>query len=54
MKPVPKEGILDMPAYVGGRDAVKGVANPHKMSANENPLGASPAALGDRFLHSRR
>ena len=44
MKPVPKEGILDMPAYVGGRDAVKGVANPHKMSANENPLGASPAA----------
>ena len=39
MKPVPKEGILDMPAYVGGRDAVKGVANPHKMSANENPLG---------------
>ena len=46
MKPVPKEGILDMPAYVGGRDAVKGVANPHKMSANENPLGASPAARG--------
>ena len=44
MKPVPKEGILDMPAYVGGRDAVKGVANPHKMSANENPLGTSPAA----------
>ena len=44
MKPVPKEGILDMPAYVGGRDAVKGVATPHKMSANENPLGASPAA----------
>lgn len=44
MKPVPKEGILDMPAYVGGRDAVKGVANPHKMSANENPLGASPSA----------
>ena len=44
MKPVPKEGILDMPAYVGGRDGVKGVANPHKMSANENPLGASPAA----------
>ena len=26
MKPVPKEGILDMPAYVGGRDAVKGVS----------------------------
>ena len=31
-------------AISGGRDAVKGVANPHKMSANENPLGASPAA----------
>lgn len=45
MKPVPKEGILDMPAYVGGRDAIKGIANPYKMSANENPLGASPAAL---------
>ena len=45
MKPAPKDGILDMPAYVGGRDAVDGVANPHKMSANENPLGASPQAL---------
>ncbi len=44
MKPVPKQGILDMPAYVGGRDAVKGVAEPYKMSANENPLGASAHA----------
>jgi histidinol-phosphate aminotransferase len=34
-----------MPAYVGGREAVDGIDNPFKLSANENPLGASPKAL---------
>ena len=43
--PIPKDGVLDMPAYVGGREAVDGVDNPFKLSANENPLGASPKAL---------
>jgi len=37
--------VLDMPAYVGGREAVDGIDNPFKLSANENPLGASPKAL---------
>ena len=43
--PQPNDGVLDMPAYVGGREAVEGIASPHKLSANENPLGASPKAL---------
>lgn len=43
--PTPKDGVLDMPAYVGGSEAVDGIDNPFKLSANENPLGASPKAL---------
>ncbi|MDC0148390.1 histidinol-phosphate transaminase [Alphaproteobacteria bacterium] len=43
--PQPKDGVLDMPAYVGGRDAVEGWEKPFKLSSNENPLGASPLAL---------
>jgi histidinol-phosphate aminotransferase len=43
--PIPKDGVLDMPAYIGGREAVDGVKNPFKLSANENPLGASAKAL---------
>ena len=43
--PQPNEGVLDMPAYVGGRETVEGVKNPFKLSANENPLGASLKAL---------
>ena len=43
--PIAKDGILDMPAYVGGKEAVDGIADPFKLSANENPLGASPQAL---------
>ena len=43
--PVAKDGVLDMPPYVGGKEAVDGVADPFKLSANENPLGASPQAL---------
>jgi len=42
--PVPKAGLLDIAAYVPGKAKAKGVANPIKMSANENPLGCSPAA----------
>ncbi|MCH1569448.1 MAG: histidinol-phosphate transaminase [Alphaproteobacteria bacterium] len=48
--PTPKDGVLDMPAYVGGKETVDGVKNPFKLSANENPLGAgvkAQAALSD-------
>lgn len=43
--PQPRRGVMDMPAYVGGREKVEGVAEPIKLSANENPLGASPQAV---------
>lgn len=43
--PQPKDGVLANPAYVGGRESVDGVSDPFKLSANENPLGASPKAL---------
>jgi histidinol-phosphate aminotransferase len=42
--PTPKSGILDIAAYVPGKSKAEGVANPVKMSANENPLGCSPLA----------
>ena len=45
MKPVPKPGILDITAYVGGRAAVPGVTKVFKLSSNESPLGPSPKAL---------
>ena len=41
----PKPGILDIAAYVGGRAAVAGVAEPVKLSSNESALGPSPKAL---------
>ena len=43
--PIPRVGVLDLPAYVGGRESVEGVENPYKLSANENPLGPSPKAV---------
>lgn len=42
--PVPRPGILDITPYKGGAAAVKGVAHSVKLSANENPMGCSPAA----------
>jgi histidinol-phosphate aminotransferase len=45
-RPQPKPGILDIAAYVPGKSAAPaGVAKVHKLSSNENPLGASPAAI---------
>ena len=41
-KPVPKPGIMDIHAYVPGKAQADGVANPIKLSANENILGSSP------------
>ena len=43
-KPMPKPGILDIQAYVPGKASVDGVADPVKLSSNENILGSSPQA----------
>ncbi len=55
-KPLPKPGILDIHAYVPGKAQAPGIADPVKLSANENPLGSSPKAheayaSADRSLH---
>ncbi|MDB5494011.1 MAG: hisC [Phenylobacterium sp.] len=42
--PIPKPGILDIHAYVPGKAKAEGVAEPIKLSANENALGSSPKA----------
>jgi histidinol-phosphate aminotransferase len=42
--PRPKPGILDIPHYIPGKAKADGFAAPLKLSANENPLGSSPAA----------
>ncbi len=36
--------LQDLPPYKGGRAALAGVEEVYKLSANENPLGASPLA----------
>ena len=43
-RPTPKPGILDIAAYKPGKSKVEGVADPLKLSANENILGSSPRA----------
>lgn len=42
--PQPKPGILDIEPYVGGKSKIEGVAEPIKLSSNENILGCSPLA----------
>ncbi len=42
--PRPKPGILDIVAYKPGKATAEGVADPVKLSSNENILGPSPAA----------
>src|SRR5690554_3929894 len=42
--PAPKTGILDIAPYVGGKSKVDGVAEPMKLSSNENALGAGSLA----------
>ena len=42
--PQPKKGILDIAAYVPGKEHVEGVAKVHKLSSNETPLGPGEAA----------
>jgi histidinol-phosphate aminotransferase len=43
-RPTPKPGVLNIAAYVPGKAKVEGIADPLKLSANENILGSSPAA----------
>ncbi|CAN5173101.1 histidinol-phosphate transaminase [soil metagenome] len=42
--PWPKPGILDIAPYVGGKSSIPGVAEPMKLSSNENALGAGEKA----------
>jgi histidinol-phosphate aminotransferase len=42
--PAPKPGILDIAPYVGGKSSIVGVAEPMKLSSNENMLGAGEKA----------
>jgi histidinol-phosphate aminotransferase len=42
--PTPRPGILDITPYKPGKASAEGVADPVKLSANENILGCSPAA----------
>ena len=43
-RPEPKPGILDITPYKPGKSQVEGVANPVKLSSNENILGFSDKA----------
>jgi histidinol-phosphate aminotransferase len=45
-RPQPRAGVMDIEAYVPGKSAAPaGVTKVHKLSSNENPLGASPRAI---------
>ncbi|SFT48491.1 histidinol-phosphate transaminase [Mesorhizobium sp. YR577] len=45
-RPQPKPGVMDIAAYIPGKSAAPaGVTKVYKLSSNENPLGASPAAI---------
>ncbi|MGO4684785.1 histidinol-phosphate transaminase [Hyphomicrobium sp. 2TAF46] len=43
--PIARPGILDIAAYIPGESKAGGVLPPVKLSSNETPLGASPAAI---------
>ncbi len=42
--PVAKPGVMDIAPYVGGKSSIAGVAEPIKLSSNENPLGPGDKA----------
>ncbi|MFC4626551.1 histidinol-phosphate transaminase [Daeguia caeni] len=44
-RPQPKAGLLNIAAYVPGKEHVEGVAKVYKLSSNETPLGPSPKAV---------
>jgi histidinol-phosphate aminotransferase len=45
LSPTPRPGVLAIEAYVPGESKVQGGVKPIKLSSNETPLGASPAAI---------
>ena len=45
MRPIPNPSILDIAPYVGGKSSAKQGVRVVKLSSNETPLGASPAAI---------
>ncbi len=45
MAPHPRPGILDIAPYVGGEARIPGVVQPIRLASNENPFGATPAAV---------
>ena len=44
-EPRPNPGVMDIAAYVPGRDKAAPGVKLHKLSSNETPLGPSPAAI---------
>src|SRR5690606_24708860 len=44
-RPEPNPGVMDIMAYVPGRESAPGASKVYKLSSNETPLGASPAAV---------
>ena len=42
---IPREGILSIPLYIGGKSGSDRLSNPIKLSANENPYGPSRKAI---------
>ena len=44
MGPVPRPGIEEIELYQGGKSSLVGINRPIKLSSNENPFGAGPAA----------
>ena len=43
--PQPRPGPMRIAPYVGGKASIDGVNRVVKLSSNENPYGASPAAI---------
>jgi histidinol-phosphate aminotransferase len=43
--PRPRDGVLEIAAYVPGKSGASGAGKVHKLSSNESPLGPSPAAM---------
>jgi histidinol-phosphate aminotransferase len=52
-KPQPKSGILDIAPYIGGKSKIDGVAEPIKLSSNENALGCSARAT-EAFIEAQK
>lgn len=44
-KPTPKDGIMNISPYVGGKSKADGATRVIKLSSNENPWGPSPKAV---------